>query len=121
MLEKGLFPVGTFIPEFNTATAQSLPCGPIYQSVGLRTHVQRHHPGLVPRLNDIPNVIQHPDYIGKHPDEENSIELVKRMGANVMVCVKLDKKDGYLYVATVFEITEAKLQNRLRSGRLKEY
>lgn len=38
-----------------------------------------------------------------------------------MVCIKLDQKNDYLYVASVYEITESKLQNRLRSGRLKVY
>lgn len=114
-----LFEVGKYIEDFNTFTDQALPCGPIYQSKGLVKHTQRHHPDLVARVEDIPSVIQAPDFIGVHPKEPDSIELVKRMNGNVMVCVKLDKKENYLYVATVFEITEAKLNNRLSSGRLK--
>ena len=114
-----LFSVGIYTESYNAATGQSLPCGTIYQSHGLIKHTQRHHPEFVHRVSDIPTVIQCPDYIGVHPKEPNSIELIKRLNGNLMVCVKLDKKENYLYVATVFEITESKLQKRLGSGRIK--
>lgn len=42
------------------------------------------------------------------------------MGDNVMVCIKLDAKENYLYVASIFEITASKLNNRINSGRLKK-
>lgn len=71
-------------------------------------------------MDDIPAVIEAPDFIGTNPKEPDSVELVKRMDGNVMVCVKLDKKEDYLYVATVFEITDAKLRKRVASGRLKK-
>lgn len=71
-------------------------------------------------MGDIPRIIQSPDYIGKHPKEQNSIELVKVLDQNVMVCIKLDLDENYLFVASVFEITEAKLRNRIHSGRLKK-
>lgn len=116
-----LFQVGEFIEKFNTLTGQELPCGPIYQSVGLEKHTRRRHPDLIARLQDIPAVILSPDYVGTHPSEAKSIELVKYIDANVMVCIKLDQKNDYLYVASVYEITESKLQNRLRSGRSKVY
>jgi len=35
------------------------------------------------------------------------------MQANVMVCVKLDMNYGYFFVASVFEITTAKLEGWL--------
>lgn len=111
--------VGKYIPKFNTLTGQALPCGPIYQSSGLKKHVQKHQKEKASIISDIPTVIRQPDYIGRHPKEPNSIELVKRFNENVMVCVKLDSKNGYLYVASVFTISESKLNNRLNSGRLK--
>lgn len=117
-----LFKVGDYIAKFNAETGQQLPCGPIYQSAGLAAHVKNHHPqnGMA-HLSCIPSIIQSPDYIGKHPKEPDSIELVKDVGDNVMVCIKLDSKNGYLYVASVFEISQGKLNNRLNSGRLKKY
>ena len=67
----------------------------------------------------VPDVIREPEYIGKHPKEGSSVELIKKINKNVMVCIKLDNKNGYLYVASVFSISEAKLNNRLNSGRVK--
>lgn len=115
-----MFEAGKYIPKFNTLTGQTLPCGPIYQSAGLEKHVRKHRKEKSTILSDIPIVIQQPDYVGCSPKEPNSVELVKKIGENVMVCVKLDSKNGYLYVASVYTISESKLNNRLNSGRLKK-
>lgn len=120
MEKEKLFKVGRYIKAFNAITGQTLPCGYIYQSVGLIKHTKSHHPELVGRVGDIPAVIKSPDFIGVNPKEPESVELVKRMDGNVMVCIKLDRKNDYLYVATVFEITDAKLGARIASGRLKK-
>ena len=111
--------VGEYIQAFNDLTAQNIPCGKIYQSSGLKTHVERHHPDEVDLIRYVPDVIREPEYIGKHPKEGSSVELIKKINKNVMVCIKLDNKNGYLYVASVFSISEAKLNNRLNSGRVK--
>ena len=117
-----LFKVGDYIQRFNTLTGQNLPCGPIYQSVGLVSHVKSHHPQMgTAILQLIPTIIQSPDYIGKNPREPNSIELVKKLSDNIMVCIKLDTQNGYLYVASVYNISQGKVNNRLNSGRLKRY
>ena len=115
-----LFPVGQYSDDFNRATGQSLPVGTIYQSSGLAAHIQKRHPSEIGNLAYVPQIIACPDYIGKNPKEHNSIELVKLLQGNVMVCVKLDQTEGYYYVASVFEISDAKLKNRLSSGRLKK-
>ncbi len=116
-----LFEVGEYIDRFNELTGQSIPCGPIYQSSGLVIHVRNHHPDGVALVEYVEDVIKRPDYVGKHPKENDSVELVKRIDGNVMVCIKLDVKNGYLFVASVFEISDGKLKNRLNSGRLKPY
>lgn len=116
-----LFRVGEYIDKFNTLTGQNLPCGEIMQSVGLASHVQKHHPNETGNVALIPSIIAAPDYVGQNPKEADSIELVKVTSANVMVCVKLDAKDGYHYVASVYEISNGKLQNRINSGRLKKF
>lgn len=116
-----LFQAGEYTAKFNALTGQALPCGPIYQSSGLQKHVKKHQSERPAILSDIPDVLRAPDYVGCHPKEPDSIELVKKMEENVMVCVKLDSKNGYLYVASVFTISESKLNNRLHSGRLKKY
>lgn len=116
-----MFCVGQYTEEFNTITGQALPCGEILQSDGLATHVRKHHPNEVGNIDFIPTIIAEPDYIGQNPKEPDSIELVKIISANIMVCVKLDRKHGYHYVASVYEISNGKLQNRIQSGRLKKF
>ena len=114
-----LIAVGEYIEAFNQATDQSLPCGIIYQSIGLEKHILDRHPEQIDNLKYIPDIIRRPDYIGKNPNEENSIELIKTIGDNIQVCVKLDLKHNYLYVASTYPISESKLKNRLNSGRLQ--
>lgn len=116
-----LKPVGQYTERFNQLTNQTLPIGNIYQSDGLATHVAKRHPNEIGNLAHISTVISNPDYIGQNPNEPDSIELVKTISNNVMVCVKLDKGHNHMYVASVFNITNAKLQNRIKSGRLKRY
>ena len=72
-----LFQVGEYVQEFNDATGQALPCGPIYQSYGLKSHILKRHPNELDNLDHVPSIILDPDYIGKHPTEPDSIELVK--------------------------------------------
>lgn len=115
-----MFVVGTYTEHFNALTGQDLPCGDIWQSSGLAVHVQKHHPNEVHNIQLIPQIIADPDYIGHNPKEPNSIELIKVLSANTMVCIKLDAGNCYHYVASVYEISDGKLQNRLKSGRLKK-
>lgn len=88
---------------------------------GLAVHVQKHHPDETGNVALVPSIIAEPDYVGHNPKEPGSVELVKALDANVMVCVKLDAKNGYHYVASVYEISSGKLTNRLNSGRLKKF
>ena len=111
--------VGQYRELFNCLTQQNIPCGNIYQTEGLAVHVKKHHPDEVYLLEHIPQIIASPDYVGHNPKEKNSIELVKLTGKNEMVCVKMDIKEGYLYVASVFSISQGKLTNRIKSGRLR--
>lgn len=113
--------VGKYKEVFNKQLKINLPIYDIYQSDGLITHIKKQHPGLEKYMEEIPNIIENPDYIGTNQKEPNSIELVKVLSDNILVAIKLDKKNNYLYVATLFDISDSKLQNRLKSGRLKKY
>jgi len=120
-LGDSLFEVGKYVEKFNELTGQNLLTGPIYQASGLATHIKKHHPTIVSNIGYIPDIIAHPDYVGRNPKEPDSVELVKCITDNLMVCVKLDQNNGYFYVASLFDITDGKLANRLKSGRLKPY
>lgn len=121
MKQDELIAVGKYAEAFNEATAQSLPCETIYQSVGLYKHILKRHPDEIGNIQYVPSIIKQPDYIGRNPKEQNSIELVKHIGDNLQVCIKLDTDDNYLYVASIYVISEGKLKNRINSGRLKVF
>ena len=114
-----LFCVGKYQEEFNNIVNIDLPVGEIYQSQGLITHINKRHPLLSNYISNIPDIISSPDYIGTNPKEPDSIELVKIYSDNILVAVKLDKKENYLYVASLYDISNAKLSKRIESGRLK--
>ena len=121
MKEEKLFEVGQYIDKFNKMTDQHLPCGTIYQSHGLKKHIQKRHPAEIYLLDYVEKIIKNPDYIGRHPKEPDSVELVKVIEKNIMVCIKLDCANEYFYVSSVFSISNAKLNNRIHAGRLKKY
>lgn len=64
----------------------------------------------------IPEIIAHPDYIGRHPNGR-SLEYIKRIDGNVLVAVRLCDK---LNVRTMFVIKDSKLKNYLNAGRAKK-
>ncbi|HCX63115.1 MAG TPA: hypothetical protein DHU59_11855 [Clostridiales bacterium] len=65
-----------------------------------------------------PTVLKLPDYVGIHP-KGDSIIFVKKITANVLVAVRLSNTD-VKWVKTIYPITEAKLNNYIKSGRLKK-
>ena len=45
---------------------------------------------------------------------------VVQVKPNILIAVKLDSKNGYFYVATMHEISQLKLSQRIRNGRLRK-
>ena len=73
-------------------------------------------------LDNISDIIQHPDYVGINPNEkDSSYELVKCMDKNIMIGIKLEKNGDYFYVATMHQISNKALQTYVRNKRLKNY
>lgn len=92
----------------------------IYQSAGLIKHIEKRHPECLDYMNKISEIISNPDYCGVNPNENNpSCELIKIFDDNVQIGIKLDTKMDYLYIATLHTITQAKLEKRIASNRLK--
>ncbi|SEV81469.1 PBECR3 domain-containing polyvalent protein [[Clostridium] fimetarium] len=121
MDEDNFINVGVFREEFNKILGTDLPIEIIYQSKGLPTHmIKRQHYKCLKYINNISDIINNPDYIGVNPNESGiSIEFVKKYNDNVMIGIKLNVEDNYLYVSTMHDITASKISNRLFSGRLK--
>lgn len=112
--------VGDYAGEYNSLLNINLPSVPIYVSNGLRTHMINHnHSNCLKYISNIPDIIASPDYIGKNPKEPNSLEFVKVYDNNVQIGIKLDISKNYMYVATMFDIKQSKINRRLNSGRLK--
>ena len=83
--------------------------------------LNREHFKCLRYIDSLSEIINDPDYIGINPNEKNfSIELIKCYKDNVLVGIKLDSKEGFLYVATMHDIQKSKIQRRLHSGRLKK-
>lgn len=93
----------------------------IKQSEGLIKHLEkRNHQNMYRYLEKIEDILNSPDFIGINPREKvTSLEYIKQYDDNVLVAVKLDKKDDYFYIATIHEVSDLKIKQRLKNGRLK--
>ena len=87
----------------------------------LRKHLEkRNHDNMIKYLSRISELLENPDYIGINPRERGrSIEYVIQLEENVLIGIKLDDKNEYFYIATMHEISELKLNQRIKNGRLK--
>lgn len=123
-MDNKLLKVGKYNLIFNDILGINISDFDIYRSKGLPAHMlKRHHEKCLKYIDYIPDIIQSPDYIGINPNETEvqSIELIKRYRDNILIGIKLDKDNDYLYVSTMHDISESKMQMRLFSGRFKEF
>lgn len=114
--------VGRYNLEFNKILDIDYEELDIYRFNGLIKHMKkRDHENCLKYIENIPDIINNPDYIGINPKEtECSVELIKQYEDNVMLGIKLDADEKYYYVSTMFEIQESKIERRLHSGRIKK-
>ena len=120
-MQDKLSKVGKYNKKLDIYLSQDISADTIFQSLGLEKHILKRHPECLSYMEMIPYIISSPDYIGVNPNETGtSFELVKILQDNVLVGIKLDSKDNYLYVATLHTITEAKLKHGIFSGRFKK-
>lgn len=103
--------------------------GVVYMRYGVIKHVLNKHRSQLSKQNIlhpiacIKKVIKEPDYIGSHPDKlTTSIEFIKYIHDNhILVAIEADVKEGYIYVSSMYPITEAKLESRIYSERVKKF
>lgn len=82
----------------------------------------RKHFSALKYIDNIPDIIADPHYIGINPRESvDSIELIKRYEENIIIGIKLDIDRDYYYVSTMYEIQDSKIKRRLHSGRIKTF
>lgn len=73
-------------------------------------------------IPDITDILNAPDYIGQNKNvKTESFEVIKVLADNVLVAVKLDKKNNYFFVASVYNVTDSKLNHMKRNGRIKSF
>ena len=90
----------------------------IYRSKGLLAHLlKRKHYKAAKYLDFIPEIINDPDYAGFY---EGQIELVKIFKDKIFLSIKLDVSKDLYYVATLFDVSMAKIEAYCKSGRLKK-
>ena len=111
--------VGEYKEEFNEILDICLPCDTVYQSDGLIKHIAKKHTNCLKYMDQIGDIINQPDYIGNNPKKPNSIELIKCLDDNIMVAIELDKEENYLYISSMYEWKQSKLERRIYSGRVK--
>lgn len=58
-------------------------------------------------MKDIPEIIQHPDYISIHPADE-SVSFIKKYSKNVNVAIKIST-DGKMVYRTMYPLRETQL------------
>lgn len=115
--------VGEYNQTFNKLLNINIKQSTVVRSKGLPSHlIKHHHEKCLKYIDFIPDIISHPDFIGINPNETiESIELVKRYRDNILIGLKVDTSSNTLYVSTMFDLQETKLQRRLHSGRLRPY
>lgn len=122
MDEDKLIEVGELSKELNDIINSNLPLQKIYRSKGLPAHlIKQKHFYCLKHIDDIPDIISNPDYIGVNPNESgDTIELIKRFNKNILVGIKLHIDENYLYVSTMHDVQESKITRRLHSGRIRK-
>ena len=122
MDEDKLLEVGEYNQTFNELMGLAIPIHKIYRSKGLPSHlVKRQHFDCLKHIDDIPDIISSPDYIGINPNEPgDSIELIKTYDKNILIGIKLDSDGDYLYISSMYVIQESKIERRINGGRIKK-
>ena len=85
-------------------------------------HVNEHKNDFISDIafqnsfENIPNIIQYPDYIGVHP-KDNSIIYIKELSAHVSVAIRISPNGGLVF-RTMYPITDAQLQHYISKDRI---
>ena len=116
-----LLNVGKYNKKYNTILNISLDEYSIVRSKGLLAHmINRKHFKALKYIDDIPDILSNPDYIGINPNEKGtSIEYVKCLKDNILLGVKSDQKNDYLYISTMYDLSQKSIERYIHSGRLK--
>lgn len=111
--------IATYDGQYDDILDFKMPRLDIMRADGVFDHIKKKHPACIKYFDKIQEIISCPDYVGTSPKEKGSFELVKKYDNNVLIGIKIDVKNNYYYVATLYDINQSKVNNRLHSGRLR--
>lgn len=100
--------------------------GTIYASDGAIKHIKKRHGNhlnkkVIENLFDyMKEIIDSPDYIGvfKEQDDWIRVEFIKKFDSYILIGIDIREKVDYIYVSTMYPISERKIYNKLYSGKL---
>ena len=100
--------------------------GVIYASPGVLKHIIKRHGRQLDRqtrngiLDWMKKILEEPDYVGIYKNEggQTAVEFIKSVYTNLLLGVELDEENQYIYVTTMYPITDKKIENRIYSGKL---
>lgn len=99
--------------------------GDVFASPGVYKHIRKRHfkqlgQNIIDNLNPIiKSILSDPDFVGHNPTKsKTSIELVKKCGPFILLALEYDVEKNYIYVSSLYPLTEGKILNRIHSGRL---
>lgn len=100
--------------------------GVIYASPGVLKHIIKRHGRQFDKrtrtgiLEWMKKILDDPDYIGIYKNDEGhtAIEFIKKAYTNLLLGVEVDEEKQYIYVTTMYPITDRKIENRIYSGKL---
>ena len=66
------------------------------------------------------DIIEKPDYIGVYTNKrgQTAVQIIKRMYRSILVGIEIDREKKYIYVATMYPISEEKINSKLKSRKL---
>ncbi|MCQ2968870.1 MAG: hypothetical protein MJ191_01885 [Clostridium sp.] len=99
--------------------------GIIYASPGVLKHInKRHGKQFNTKSNDtiimwMKDIIKNPDYIGVYTNKrgQTAVQIIKRMYRSILIGIQIDREKN-IYVATMYPISEEKINSKLKSGKL---
>lgn len=108
---------GELLPKVINALRLACAPGPIYIGRPNIIHIREKHRDIYDtHLQDIPLIIECPDYIALHPSW-HSIEYIKQMDVLLLVAVRSNPA-GMFFVKSMFK---ASMQDCLAQGTLLPY
>ena len=104
----------------NTLKVNLLPAE-IYLLMGGIKHIRnKRQTCFKNHLNEIPEIIKNPEYIGTNPRYPNSVEFLKEIrGINVLVAISINSQK-VLQVSTMYTVTSSKLATMIEHNRMKK-